>query len=98
MSKAIVVIDMPEHCINCPMCNGNDECILQDEDANYLADTWEKLKKGCPLREVPKKKEPQKFNPYEMYKTEYNKGYRKGYNACIDDFLKGCEEDGAENN
>ena len=88
MSKAILVLNMPDSCLKCPMCNGNDECILQDEDANFRArDSWDELKKGCPLREVPKKKS-QKFKPYEMHKDEYNKGYRKGYNACIDDLVK----------
>lgn len=55
MSKACLIIDMPESCINCPMVNGNDECILQDEDANFAADTWDKLREGCPLAPMPEK-------------------------------------------
>ena len=94
MSRVILVLDMPESCLKCPMCNGNDECILQDEDANFRAsDSWEELKKGCPLEEVPQKKEPQKINPYEMNMIEYNKGYRKGYNDCIDYILKGNSQE-----
>lgn len=37
--KAILVMDMPENCITCPLCNGNDECLMQDENANFAADT-----------------------------------------------------------
>lgn len=57
MGKAVLVMDMPESCEKCPMLNGADECILQDEDANFAADTLEDLKEGCPLVELPEKKE-----------------------------------------
>lgn len=46
-------MDMPQKCLKCPLLDGNDECIMQDEDANFCADTWDKLKEGCPLREIP---------------------------------------------
>lgn len=77
--KAILVIDMPISCEECPMTNGADECILQDEDANFLADTWDKLREGCPLRAAPHKRD---------IKTLKNKEYIRGWNACIDVILK----------
>lgn len=79
MSKAILVMDMPKSCCSCNMCNSNDECILQDEDANFKAsDSWEELRKGCPLKPVPEKKQ----------NTLYSIGaWNSGYNTCIDEIL-----------
>ena len=46
------------------MCISNDECILQDEDANLKAsDSWEELRKGCPLRKIPSKYAEKDFTP-----------------------------------
>lgn len=82
----LTVIDMPKSCCSCNMCNSNDECILQDEDANFKAsDSWEELRKGCPLKEVPKKKTA----------TLYSIGaWNSGYNACIDEILKEGDTNG----
>lgn len=53
MAKVALVMDMPESCSKCLMLNSSDECILQDEDANFKADSWEALRAGCPLVELP---------------------------------------------
>lgn len=82
MSKVMLVMDEPKKCLECPMLNGNDECILQDEDANFTSDSWDGLKSSCPLRPVPEKKDPN-INHFD---TDYN--YDLGYNACIDEILK----------
>ena len=83
-------MDMPKSCCSCNMCNSNDECILQDEDANFKAsDSWEELRKGCPLRELPKKKE--RLVATNDYDGGYSHGFTHGYNACIDKLLKGEE-------
>ncbi|WP_216392082.1 hypothetical protein [Blautia sp. MSJ-19] len=34
---------------------GGDECIAQDTDTNFEADTWDELKRGCPLMDFPEK-------------------------------------------
>lgn len=47
--KAILVMEMPENCMVCPLSNDSDECIMQDEDTNYNADTFSDLREGCPL-------------------------------------------------
>lgn len=86
MSKAVLVIDMPENCYECPMLNGSDECILQDEDTNaFYADDYDGLRKGCPLRELPEKKDTRKALSWE------HKKYMGGWNACID-AITGIEE------
>lgn len=36
-----------------PNCWNNDECIMQDEDANFAADTISELMNGCPLMHMP---------------------------------------------
>lgn len=53
MSKSILVIDTPESCGKCPLLNGADECIVQDEDANFNANTFAELNERCPLKEMP---------------------------------------------
>lgn len=88
MSKAILVMDMPKSCCSCNMCNSNDECILQDEDANFKAsDSWEELRKGCPLKPMLEKAEVSDCD--ELCDTDdwYDSGYADGYNACIDEIL-----------
>lgn len=44
--------DIPNKCTKCFFINSNDECILQDDDANFMADTWDDLLRNCPLKEV----------------------------------------------
>lgn len=78
MSKAVLVIDMPEKCLECPMLNGNDECILQDEDANFKADTWDDLKKNCPLVPMPEEKPTEEKNGIiELFCNTGWNAYRK---------------------
>ena len=45
----------PEHCADCPICDGNDDCMLL---AKWY-ETWEEQYKDCPLRE---KVQPNPFN------------------------------------
>lgn len=80
--KAILVIDMPKSCEECPMLTKADECIWQDEDANWDADTWDDLMAGCPLKKLPEK---------QVYPNVHSRYYVNGYNACIDEILKESE-------
>ncbi|WP_278950272.1 hypothetical protein [Anaerobutyricum hallii] len=78
MSKSVFVIDTPDKCIHCPLLNGADECIVQDDDANFNAgDSWDDLMKGCPLRELPSKKK---------WGEIYN-GNVKGWNDCLKEII-----------
>lgn len=101
MSKAVLVIDMPSSCLECPLSHKSEEIPLgnftyqslfrckfepedlceDDGDTVYLNDIMMKSKPNwCPLRELPEKK------------SVYTNGhYTDGYNACIDELLKGEE-------
>ena len=86
MSKAILVIDMPESCEKCPCFQGYDilnaycgkvEKIIPFEEENGFAKPdW------CPLKELPEKE----FN--NLYLDEYSDGYDDGWNACLDKISK----------
>ena len=49
--------------------------------------SWEELRKGCPLREIPSKYAEKDFTPIKD--ERYDNGYKDGYNAFIDELLKG---------
>lgn len=52
MSVLVKGMKKPNHCMSCPMCNGDDDCVLQDcKDFG----TWEDQMKGCPIVELPEK-------------------------------------------
>ena len=81
MSKAVLVIDMPECCPDCPCSffeRDNPElnliCGATGEDANNAGKPdW------CPLRELPEKKES---DPVMDHDIDF--GMAEGWNACID--------------
>lgn len=80
MSKAILVMDMPKKCGEC-LLRMSMICTptLKDIDSVNAKMDW------CPLREVPQKRSTE-YNPARNpYITE-------GYNACIDEIMKGSEE------
>lgn len=75
MSIAILLLDMPKSCLQCNMLNGSDECVLQDDDDNFNADTFDDLRAGCPLKPMPEK---------NRYTPMHHKSYVAGWNDCID--------------
>ena len=99
MPKAVLVMDMPECCADCP-CSFFERdnpilnliCGVTQEDAyNVGKPDW------CPLRELPEKKESDSFL-IEAVKndcfdgtdsdTAYFNGKDAGWNACLDEILK----------
>lgn len=102
MAKAVLVMDeMPECCADC-YCGYferdtkelNLVCGAAGEDANNVGKPdW------CPLRELPEKKEE-----FELRKCKGSvKGTwkvplieNKGFNACLDEILKGKKVGGSE--
>ena len=91
MSKAILVIDMPSRCLNCNcvgyinhngkfnVCRISGEILKED-------DYYKQRPNSCPLREVPQKTD------FRKAKTETVLNWIEGYNACIDEIMKGSEE------
>ena len=78
--RSVLVIDTPESCTQCPLLNGSDECVMQDESANFNADSFDDLIHGCRLKALPKYKTLEKPGEYEY-------GEMHGWNRCIDEII-----------
>ena len=86
MSKAILVMDMPESCRNCNLrvigsynfCTGADGRKIDQMKIinNDIKPEW------CPLRELPQK--------YTVHCTDttHHRHVKQGWNYCIDEILK----------
>lgn len=100
MSKVIAIMDRPKNCEECvfggcgyslPLstrkkgyyCNLGDYTVTEEFD--YDAEVH---LSNCPLREVPQKTD------FRKAKTETVRNWIEGYNACIDEIMKGSEENG----
>ena len=103
MSKAILVMDMPSSCSKCEFCleiTENHHCcqrVSEDNDRckriDYEVEFYQYEKPDwCPLCEVPQKKMIEIVE--EDYDGGYSHGFTHGYNACIDEILRGSEENG----
>ena len=83
MAKAVLVMDMPECCADCP-CSFFERdnpilnliCGVTQEDAyNVGKPDW------CPLRELPEKKERRIGEHGERM-------FRAGFNACLNEIMR----------
>lgn len=86
MSKAILVVDMPESCDMCSFYEDDDYCGVPG-CGEYIGDYIACRPNFCPLREVPQKKNTQYSPGRNPYITE-------GWNSCIDEIMRGSEENG----
>lgn len=92
MIKAILVLEMPISCEKCILHSfvGKDcdvVCQAKGTTRSY-DDAYNDKPDWCPLKQIPDKKEVQDV----LYlHSEY---FDLGYNACIDEILKGAEENG----
>ena len=100
MSKAILVMDMPENCKKCKFNlnypNAERYCYIKQIAHNEEKPDW------CPLKEIPEKiksneliKEAEKDDCFDGCDDEitYFEGKEAGWNACIDEIMKGIETD-----
>ncbi len=81
MNKSILIIDTPTVCDKCPCFQfGMDNyCAVTDETIyNYEKER----SANCPLVQVPDKN-------YNGFLNDWEKGYKAGYNTCIDEVLGG---------
>lgn len=92
MAKAMLIMDMPSSCLDCPCSKFNPniktECRWQCEaNGMELSDIDLDIERPilCPLRECPEKKE------YNYEQEVYEQLKIEGYNACIDEILGGGE-------
>ena len=82
MNKAVLVIDMPENCMECRCYDdvfGTCRAKYKDFDkveARSTRPIW------CPLKRAPKEDEKEDF-------LEWSRGYQAGWNDCIDLILRG---------
>lgn len=81
MSKSVLVIDTPENCMQCPLFDGADECIMQDDNTNFNADTIDELMQTCPLMDLPEKD----MGTYPV--NTVDAGYAEGWNTCLDEIM-----------
>lgn len=84
MSKAVLVMDMPESCDKCPIKNIIDYgkwCVGYD---NTFIDTYPEKPSWCPLQPIPERKG--KHSELNVYDTDNH--YKIGWNACIDEILR----------
>lgn len=92
--KAILVIDMPTECIECPFCRVFADDKLTETHCTWMATTNKDgintRAEWCPLKPLPQKKEV-KGDYYKQREiaTDINEliDFDKGYNACLDEIL-----------
>lgn len=85
--KAILVIDMPESCFDCP-CESEYLCGAARKELFYEAD---RKPEWCPLKEMPQKYDGDKqayMNGEPWYRWYHLTEYEHGWNACIEEIEK----------
>lgn len=88
MAKAVLVMNMPESCGECPFCRGLNECkvkkyLVRDRLFTIFTVDAQIMEGGkpswCPLRELPEKANHPAYCD--------NGRFDKGWNACLDMIL-----------
>lgn len=82
MSKAVLVIDMPDSCDKCEFGYYSDGRILLCGYKDKIGDK-ENKPNWCPLQPIPERKG--KHSELNMYDTDNH--YEIGWNACLDKIL-----------
>ena len=87
MSKAVLVIDMPNRCSECPLCSKDENCWgdvvsaeCQMQYKGYLANDLIKPN-WCPLKILPQK-------TYAEFPDSYKYGFADGWNKCLEEIRK----------
>ena len=83
--KAVLVIDMPDDCLLCPLCDYAVDwkgettfyCRANEKD---IDDTCE-VAQWCPLRPLPQK-------TYAEFPDPYKYGFADGWNRCLEEIHK----------
>ena len=84
MSKAVLVMDMPERCADWPVRSSEKTsyvcCCLTLKNISST-DYYDKKPDWCPLRELPEKKERRIGEHGERM-------FRAGFNACLNEIMR----------
>ena len=99
MSKAILVMDMPDSCFHCDCCHekpydnryrieGEKFCGIEDMGVDKYYDSFcskEPMRPSwCPLKELPTKESGE----MTIRSDEYSDGFADGFNSCLDEIYK----------
>ena len=52
MGAIITGIDIPKECINCPLKNSDDNCLVQSWKLYDNWETWDDMKVTCPIKSI----------------------------------------------
>ena len=90
MSKGIIVVDVPENCMECEYRLTNGYCIPSRKDIFKFALSKQKPD-WCPIQPMPEKKPltGEASSPRDVLEEVL----RAGYNTCIDEILEGAYKD-----
>lgn len=83
MSKAVLVMDMPECCADCQLADDDPSglyCVPADKYYDGEESTEDRAS-FCPLRELPEKKERRIGEHGERM-------FRAGFNACLNEIMR----------
>lgn len=87
MSKAVLIMDMPKNCLECPigknMSISIETCISCPFGKCAIDSEAETIPDWCPLRPMPEKEEEKKTD------IAYDIIIKRGWNACIDELTAG---------
>lgn len=74
--KAILILEKHEHCIDCPLLDGEyDTCVVTGGYVEKMIRKEDRREIPCPLKPLPQKKEAKEikhFNDFVYVKTEYD--------------------------
>lgn len=84
MSKAVLIIDMPDNCYDC-ILNYDSFCCSINNTNFFDSTKFDPVKtrlNNCPLKLLPEE------DKECHYPDEYEDGYADGWNACIKEINK----------
>lgn len=93
--KAVLVIDMPTKCINCPFNDVDDDmerwiCYASTDSTAHVRCREEDIDihskpEWCPLKPLPQKEEKPKVSGGLNWDNAFTCGFIIGWNACIEE-------------
>lgn len=89
MSKAVLIMDMPECCADCQLADDDPSglyCVPADKYYDGEESTEDRAS-WCPLRELPEKEET--TYPQACYENSYwTDEMKAGFNACLNEIMR----------